>query len=363
MNSRQLTRIKIKGFKSIKECDLELNMLNIFIGCNGAGKSNFISLFKMLQHMIDGKLEYYVTNQGGVDSILHFGSKATEQLLIDLKFGNNGYGFKLEPTKDNKLMFENEWFYWMQSGNINIGSGHIESRWQRGTNTGIDSYVQPILGDQKWRVYHFHDTSDTALVKREHGLNDNINFATDARNLAAFLYRLKETEKINYEKIVKTIKLVAPFFDDFILRPNPLKEDRIQLEWKSVDKDVPFTAAQLSDGTLRFICLATLLLQPSRLMSETILIDEPELGLHPYAITILASLIKSASKRKQIIISTQSVELLNQFDVEDIVVVNRENNSSTFSRLDENELEIWLENEYSLGELWNKNLLGGRPAK
>nr|WP_268233505.1 AAA family ATPase [Tissierella pigra] len=338
-------------------------MLNVFIGCNGAGKSNFISLFKMLQHIIDNKLEYYVTSQGGVDSILHFGSKTTEQLFVDFKFGDNGYGFILVPTKDNKLMFEEEWFYWEISGKKYLGSGYLESRWKKGTDTGIDNYVMPILKEQKWRVYHFHDTSDTALIKREHGINDNISFATDARNLAAFLYMLKETESQHYEKIVKTIRLVAPFFDDFILRPNPLKGDRIQLEWKGIDNDIPFTASQLSDGTLRFICLATLLLQPPRLMSETILIDEPELGLHPYAITILASLIKSASKKKQIIISTQSVELLNQFDVEDIVVVNREENNSTFNRLNEKELEIWLENEYTLGELWNKNLLGGRPAK
>lgn len=362
MNNKQLTKIEIKGFKSIKECDLELKMLNVFIGCNGAGKSNFISLFKMLQHMIDGKLEYFVTNQGGINSILYFGSKITEQLFVDFKFGDNGYGFNLVPTKDNRIMFEDEWFYWKGYGIKHIGSGHLESRWKKGTGTNIDSYVQPILKDQKWRIYHFHDTSDTALVKQEHGINDNISLATDARNLAAFLYMLKETKSEHYIKIVKTIRLVAPFFDDFILRPNPFKTDRIQLEWKSIDNDVPFTSSQLSDGTLRFICLATLLLQPYRLMSETILIDEPELGLHPYAITILASLIKSASKKKQIIISTQSVELLNQFDVGDIVVVDRDKSSSKFSRLNEVELEIWLENDYSLGELWNKNLLGGRPA-
>ena len=131
MNSKQITRVKIKGFKSIKECDLDLNMLNVFIGCNGAGKSNFISLFKMLQNIIDSKLEYYVNNQGGVDSIFYFGTKVTEELFIDFRFGENGYGFRLTPTKDNKLMFEQEWFYWKMSGKHHLGSGHLESRWKR----------------------------------------------------------------------------------------------------------------------------------------------------------------------------------------------------------------------------------------
>ncbi len=232
-------------------------------------------------------------------------------------------------------MFSDQWFYWKTSDKKRISSGHYESRWDKGTHTGIDKYVKPILEEQKWRVYHFHDTSDTAYVKREHGINDNIEFATDARNLAAFLYRLSKTDEDHYNKIVKKIWLVAPFFDDFILRPNPLSTDKIQLERKSMDSKIPFNASQLSDGTLRFICLTTLLLQPPSLMSETIIIDEPELGLHPYAITILASLIKTASRRKQIIISTQPVELLNEFDVKDIVVVNRDKNSSVFKRLNE----------------------------
>lgn len=363
MNSNQITKIKINGFKSIKECELNLGMINVLIGSNGAGKTNFISLFKMLQSMIDEELQTYVSKHGGPNSLLYFGSKMTEHMIVEFYFGDNGYSFMLSPTNDNRMMFDGEWFYWDGCGDKLVSKGHFESKWRTGTGYRIDKFVKPILEKQRWRVYHFHDTSDTALVKQFHGINDNIEFATDARNLAAFLYRLKTNELESYNRIVKTVRLVAPYFDDFILRPSPLKPDNIQLEWKNVDSDIPFTASQLSDGTLRFICLATLLLQPSYLTPDTILIDEPELGLHPYAISVLGSIIRSIGSEKQIIVSTQSVELLNEFDVQDVIVVDRDENHSIFRRLHEEELNAWLEGDYSLGDLWKKNLLGGRPSK
>ena len=156
------------------------------------------------------------------------------------------------------------------------------------------------------------------------------------------------------------VRLVAPFFDDFSLRPLPENKDLIKLEWMERNSDYPFLASHLSDGTLRFICLATVLLQPDP--PDLILIDEPELGLHPYALNILADLIKSASTKSQIVISTQSVSLVNQFEVEDILVVDRYNGETTIRRLVEEELVDWL-NDYSLGELWEMNIFGGKPSR
>lgn len=361
MNEKQITKICIDGFKSMEHCELDLNMINVLIGSNGAGKSNFISLFKMLQAMIDGQFQLYVARHGGPNALLFRGGKKTERISIKFYFGSNGYQFDLIPTMDNRLLYEGEWFYWGRSGNKEVGHGHTESLWQNGTGSGIDKYVQPILNNQKWRVYHFHDTSDTALMKQLCGINDNQELAVDARNLAAFLYRLKITEAGCYRQIVNSVRMVAPYFSDFVLRPNPFREDLISLEWRNVNTDIPFLGAQLSDGTLRFICLATLLLQPREFMPETILIDEPELGLHPYAISILAALIKKASVDKQIIISTQSVELVNEFTADDIIVVNHNNDHSEFERLDSRKLHAWLEEDYTLGELWKSNIIGGRP--
>ena len=361
MNSRQVTNIRIRRFKSIKSCDLNLGDINILIGSNGSGKSNFISLFRMLHSIIGGELQRFVSKQGGPNSLMYLGTKVTESMDVEFRFGNNGYGFRLTPTSDRKMMFDDEMFYWGGCGWKSIGAGHLESKWNDGCGNHIDEYVQPILRDQKWRVYHFHDTSDTASVKQTHGINDNESLSTDARNLAAFLFMLRRDHERHYNAIVRAVRMVAPYFDDFILRPDPENERSISLEWKDVDSDIPFMATQLSDGTLRFMCLATLLLQPVKFMPETIIIDEPELGLHPYAISILSELIKKASKARQIIISTQSVELLNEFSVEDIIVVDHGKNGSSFSRLNEDELRLWLEDDYTVGDLWKMNLFGGRP--
>lgn len=361
MNNRQITDIKIQGFKSIKNCDIDLGDINILIGSNGSGKSNFISVFKMLQSIINGELQLFAGMNGGPNSLMYFGSKTTEKISVEFKFGNNGYSFTLTPTLDGKLMFQNECFLWNITGSGSIGRGHLESNWEKGCGNNIDCYVQPILKNQEWKVYHFHDTSDRSPVKQSHGINDNISLSADARNLAAFLNRLKIMNPRNYRQIVDTVRMVAPYFDDFILRPDAFNENNISLEWKELGSDIPFKASQLSDGTLRFICLATLLLQPTELMPETIIIDEPELGLHPYAIVILSALIKKASVTRQIIVSTQSVELLNEFSANDVIVVSHGKEGSEFKRLNEEDLRTWIEDEYTLGDLWKMNVFGGRP--
>ncbi len=359
-NEGQVSKVVLKGFKSIAECDLELDNLNVLIGCNGAGKSNFIGLFRMMQQLLEQNLQIFVSRQGGPDTLLHFGRKTTEQLELKFYFGNNGYFATLEPTQDNRLMFAKEAFWWNMTGEREIGRGHFETNAFQGTGTRIDDYVLSAM--QQWRVYHFHDTSDTAYVKQAHGINDNAYLRPDARNLAAFLYVLRDSHPVSYQQIVKTIRLVAPFFGDFYLRPSPQNNDVIELQWFEQGQDIPFKAHLLSDGTLRFICLATVFLQPKSLQPGTILVDEPELGLHPYAITVLASLIRAAAREKQVIVSTQSVELLNQFDANQVIVVDRDGGKSSLSRLNQHDLEEWLE-DYSLGELWKKNILGGRPSR
>lgn len=365
----KLSQLTIRGYKSIRELEnFKLTDLNILIGANGAGKSNFISIFKLLETIYQQRLQEYVIDHDGPDAFMHYGRKVTKQINMEFYFDVNGYEFTLQPTLANKIKITNETLHF---------TGHI-SRYDRQPRypsrhliqdvgneaklkESIDQYAQYIKPAIKsWRIYHFHDTSDTAAVKQIHSTSDNLRLKPDAANLAAFLNRLKQKFQQNYSLIVKTIRLVAPFFDDFIFREG---EESIQLEWKERDNpDTPFKAHILSDGTLRFICLATLLLQPKSLMADTILIDEPELGLHPYALSILADLIKVASENTQLIISTQSVELINHFSPNDIIVVDRVNNASTFRRLDETELQDWLE-DYNLGDLWKQNIIGGRPSR
>ena len=357
----QISRLVLRGYKSIAECDLELGRLNVLIGANGAGKSNFIGFFRLINRILDQQLQTTVGLAGGPDALLRFGRKKTEELRAMMYFGNNGYRFTLRPTQDNRMMFYYEALWWNAHGDWRPASGHFESyaEGQKG-KTRIYQHVIPAM--RSWRLYHFHDTSGSALVKQIHNINDNEYLRDDARNLAAFLLRLRNHHEEHYQRIIKAIRLVAPFFGDFHLRPTVDNKEKIQLEWTEQGQDEPFTASALSDGTLRFICLATVLLQPEEFMPAAILIDEPELGLHPFAISVLAGLMKSAAQEHQLIVSTQSVELVNEFDAEDLIVVDKRGGASTFKRPDTEALAEWLA-EYSLGELWKKNLLGGRPGR
>jgi predicted ATPase len=354
---QKLDRIQIKGFKSIREMDLELNALNILIGANGAGKSNFIEVFRLLREIVKQRLQYYVQKSGGANTLLHFGEKVTDLIFLKFTFEVGEYEAKFYSTKDDTLLIA-------ESGNI-IGLRFKKPSPHQETLLATDNSLRPFFQAlmfviQGWQVYHFHDTSDTALVKKTHDLNDNEYLRPDASNLAAFLYLLQEKYPHEYKQIVETIRLAAPFFDDFHLRPNPLNEDKIILEWHEKNSDAYFDASYLSDGTLRFMCLTTLLLQPN--LPSTILIDEPELGLHPFAITSLARMLKAASTLSQVIVSTQSVPLVNQFFPEDIIVVDRIEGQSTFRRPDPESLTLWLE-DYGVGDLWQKNVIGGRPQR
>ena len=353
VSNEQISHITISGYKSIKgPITIEFKRLNVLIGSNGSGKSNFISIFKLLQNVLNKNLALFA-NRTGVNAMFYKGRKVTEEIGVEVYFGKNPYGFVLVPTDDNRVIFKKEYFgyYGTYLNESNVNRGHSEAMWRSETNNKISQYVIPILEGQNWRVYHLHDTGASAKVKQEHSLSNNRTLQFDASNLAAFLYRLKNNFRNNYDEIVDTIRLIAPYFDDFDLEPNDGNGELIILRWRQKDCDDTFSASRFSDGTLRFICLSTLLLQLEKLQPETIIIDEPELGLHPYAITIFSELTKQISGKKQIIISTQSVELLNEFDAEDVIVVDRKDEASEFKRLD---------TDYSLGELWNKNILGGR---
>lgn len=367
---RPVHRISIQGFKSLQNVEaLRLHNINILIGPNGAGKSNFISLFRMLSEMMAGRLQTWTRKQGSADRILSFGVQETEAVQVVIRFGRNGYEFILEPTIDGGFVFREEKTLFDGSlGHIEriLGLGHLEAKlpekynWsQSNKQIGVPAFCYESI--TSWKIFHFHDTSDTAGVKRVGSLHDNEYLRSDASNLAAFLYRLRQEHPETYGQIRKTVALAIPFFDDFILKPQelPTGEEQIRLLWKQKDSDYPFWPSQLSDGSIRFICLATALLQPDP--PSTIIIDEPELGLHPFAITLLGSLVRSASKRTQLILSTQSVPLINEFSIDDLIVVERQEGATTFHRHQQEEFEIWLE-EYSVGELWEKNVLGGRPS-
>ena len=363
----KLDKIKVTNFKSIRELEIDLNPLNVFIGANGAGKSNFVGVFKFLNHLIDGSLQTYTATSGGADRILHFGRKTSENMEFGLSFGDgvNGYECVLVPGAEDNFVFDGETALFHDKTRypdpyiMPLGSGHLESRAPAAAQERDGRVALSVLTHlRSWKVYHFHDTSNSARMKQTCDLGDNRILQPDARNLAAFLYSLEQNHQDHFENIQDTIRMVAPFFDRFDLNPSRLNPEKIRLEWIEKGSDVYFNGTSLSDGTLRFMCLATLLLQPS--LPSIILLDEPELGLHPYAVSILAGLLEAAAQRTQVIVATQSVTLVNQFEPEHIVVVELEDGRSLFRHLDDSAMEGWID-DYGLGDLWEKNILGGRP--
>jgi predicted ATPase len=366
----ELDYITVRGFKSIASVEkLALGPITVLVGPNGSGKSNFVGVFSFLHAIREGRLQDYVRKAGGAEQLLYFGSKVTGEIHIHVSFREevNQYALSLKPTDDDSLYLADERVYfWDKKRYPKKPHEELLAR-EGGREAGIsDRNVRRVadwvrLHLASWRLYHVHDTSDSSPMRKTAQLDDNDYLRPDGSNLPAFLYLLQRKHADAYELIRRSVQRVAPFFDDFELRPDPLNEDTIRLAWKHKNSDQYFGASTLSDGTLRFIALATLFLQPEKFRPSVILVDEPELGLHPYAITMLASLIRMASEKTQVIVSTQSPLLLDHFQPEDVLVADLVGGSTQFTRLDSEKLGSWLQ-EYSLGQLWEKNEFGGRPS-
>ncbi len=363
VEKRPIDKLTIKGFKSLQDVELELGRLNVLIGPNGAGKSNLISYFDMLRRMVEEDLQIWVVQQGGSDRILTFGSKTTPKLESKIHFGPNAYQFSLVPAPEDKLAFRDEVVSMPSRPQsvIGLGRGHLEANLKSQTRSVWELPRQAdycYASISSWRVYHFHDTGPTARVKKQHDLRDSQSLHTDASNLAAYLYKIQHEYPHIYQDIIVNVQQALPFFRDFVLTPatNESGALSVLLRWRNKHDFEPFLAEQLSDGSLRFICMVTALKQPDP--PRTIIFDEPELGLHPYAIHLLGALLRSASQRMQVIVATQSSLLLDEFDVDDLIVVELENGVSVFRRLEEENFQEWLK-DFSVGELWFKNVLGG----
>ncbi|MFA7616754.1 MAG: AAA family ATPase [Weeksellaceae bacterium] len=354
-----LQNIKIKGFKSIRELDLDLSKINILIGSNGVGKSNFISFFKLVNNIYEQRLQQY-SLKIGIDNLLYFGRKNTNEIEGYLDFGKNAYMFNLLPSDTGTLFIgrEDSILKNQKKYSPTFYEKDIKESLIKGSLTYRNKYLSEHL--KSYKIYHFHDTSSSAPLRSKVNLNDNKYLKENGGNLPAYLYYLQEKHPLNFKRIEKVIQSVIPFFDRFNLSPSSLNEDEILLEWTEKEySETYFNANHLSDGSLRFIALVTLFMQPE--LPKVIIVDEPELGLHPTAINRLSGLIKSASdKGCQIIISTQSVSLINNFEAEDIITVDKADNQSVFKRLDKELLSNWID-DYSIGELWVKSVIKGQP--
>jgi len=289
-------------------------------------------------------------------------------MFFTLEFGEFGeqersgaYIVNLIGTEEDELIVSSEQAVYFEKDPNPTVRGPLISLSSRESKLKSDSSFvakQVVANLDSYRLYHFHNTSDTAAVKGTADVEDNRYLRHQAENLAAFLYWMQQKQPDHFANIQDTVRQIAPFFEEFRLAPSKLNENKIRLEWKEKGSDTYFNASALSDGTLRFICLTTLLLQPE--LPKVVLLDEPELGLHPAAITLLADLLSSAATRTQVIVATQSVTLVNQFEPDSIWAVDRQDGQSVFRHLGQQDMAAWLD-DYGLGELWEKNVFGARP--
>jgi predicted ATPase len=368
----RLNSIRVAGWKSIRNMSpkLELDSINVLIGANGSGKSNLVSFFKLLNELVGEHLQNYVGQSGGADSVSHYGSKLTPRIEGELEFetetGRSRYSIHLAQAAPDSLVFTTEELVFHRVGflepqTIWIGSGgHRESslRQEAQSENQTAKVIRSLL--TRCRVFHFHDTSATAQIRLLGYIEANRHLYPDGGNLAAMLYLYQQTKPTIYNRIRSTVRKIMPMFDDFVLEPQRLNPKNILLNWKQTGNEYLFGPHQLSDGTLRAMALITLFLQPEADLPDVVILDEPELGLHPHAVEIVTGLIRAASLETQVILTTQSTTFLDHFEPEEIIVVDCDSGHSVFRRLEPEQLNDWLE-DYSVSELWEKNVLGGGP--
>ncbi|MBO1352333.1 MAG: AAA family ATPase [Hormoscilla sp. GUM202] len=372
----KLSYIKLKGFKSIapEGQTIDFQDITVLLGANGSGKSNLVSFFSMLNYMMTEALQIYIGENGGAETLLYYGAKKTNRAIAEMEFTNpkakDIYKFSLSHAAGDTVIFTEETISYQQQGRespytFTLDPGRKESglpERAKDRNNRTERVVFELL--RRCQVFQFHDTSKAAKIRNKGYIDDNIFLRSDAGNLAAFLYAMQNSDATNkyYRRIIRYIQQIMPQFGDFELKPSRLNENYIMLNWQEKGADYLFGPHQISDGSLRFMAIATLLLQPPETLPAVIVLDEPELGLHPSAIAVLAGMARTASINCQIVMATQSPRLVDEFEPENILIVERnsDNSCSEFKSLDSEKLTEWLE-RYSLSELWEKNVIGGQP--
>lgn len=370
--SKRLTSLELQGYKSVAydpPLKLEFGSVNILLGANGAGKSNIVSFFKMLGQMTRGSFQRFVAESGTNQIFLHYGAKQTPTIDAAIRFegaqGHDVYSFQLASAVSDRLIISLEMIEWVDCTSQDVGLNHKvlvsdfnESALISATDD-VEKKMYTLLAGCK--VYQFSDSSAASPMRLASTVESAHYLQSEGNNLSSFLYYLKRNYAESYNRIVSYVREVVPQFKDFYLEP---VGDYISLKWEDTSpNDYVLSAHQLSDGSIRFIALATLLLQPEQTMPRVIIIDEPELGLHPYAIDRLTEMIKDASLHSQVIVATQSAALIDGFSPDDVTIIEYDTHkqSTVARKLNSADYKEWLE-EYTLSELWDKNIIGGRPV-
>ena len=328
-----IERLRIRGFRSLADVTFSPNPgANVLIGANGSGKSNLVHFFKMLSWMLRARrLAEFIGREGGADDQLHGGNDTTPRLDAEVRIrtpsGRNDYRFSLVHAHPDRLMFVDEAF--------------------RYTRDEFDS-------DAPWNPLGEGSASD---LRKMWDAEDHAFMRADGGNLAAILHWLEHEDRRRYDTICRDIRRMQPGFDRFEIDQ---KDGKVALRWRSKDLDKTFGAHLTSDGSLRLFALTTLLNLPGEMLPSVLLLDEPEQGLHHKAIALLGDMIQALSQSRQIIVATQSPLLVDEFALDQVAVLELRDGRIEIERRNGQDLTAWLE-DYTVGEIWQKNLLGGRP--
>ena len=381
----KLESVRIRGFRSLADVELsDLGTTSVLIGPNGSGKSNFIRFFDMLNWMLrSSRLSEFVERHGGADDQLFGGGSTTSRMGAELSLrtnaGRNDYRFTLAQAHPDRFMFVEEAFRFSRQSRgteaawNRFGSRHREAAIVKAAQSTdpLDFFLE--FGDieinqvtakvivsllRSCVVFQFHDTSDSSNFKKRWDVEDNSTLRSDGGNLASVLLRLENEDNRRFDSICRNIARILPVFDRFQIDDS---FGKALLRWKAKGTDKTFGAHLTSDGSLRFFALVTLLSLPREMLPNVLLLDEPELGLHPMAITLIGNMIKALAGDVQIVVATQSPLLVDVFELDEIIVLDLHDGRTAMRRLDPGTYREWLEDSFSPGELWQKNLLGGRP--
>jgi len=375
-------QIQIKGYRVLADVTLDLHPLTVMIGPNGCGKTSLLEIFQLLKEAAQGRLAEAISNLGGLTTLLTHTSDAPSRLEIVLKVDIDSprspepmsYHFALEPGPQGMGYMSVLERLWQLEPNVGPHR-YIDSKTPAGTELKLAKWplrdaglfvkteAEPeVLRDTLTNTLYlgFLDVSSRAPARLPQTLTPATYPGKNGESLFPALYNMRESKasRSSYERIEETLSLAFPGFDHLELPV--VGGGQITLAWYDKDLTVPLYPNQLSEGTLRFLWLATTLLSPEP--PPLILIDEPEVSLHPELLQILAALLRDASARTQLLIATHASDLIRWLRPDAVVVIDKENGKSTFTWANDPalDLEEWLK-EYTLADLWYMGNLGGRP--
>ena len=365
----RIESIHVKGFRSLADVKLD-NIPNpmVLLGANGTGKSNVLRFFEMLRETYQHGLTRFVLRRGGADDQLFGGQRETTRIHACVRFrtspGVNDLSFSLSCNDGDRLAIENEEFrFEPDDGRGGYSYGPHDAGFESVfckivPSPGGHPRAKAAIGFLRdCALYQFHDTSRDAPIKKRWDVEDSHRLLEHGGNLGPILLRLREHHPTKYGLICRRIRLVLPEFDDFQLEE---EYGKTILRWRGKNTDKTLGAHLTSDGSLRVFCLLTLLSLPDEVLPRIILLDEPELGLHPFATSLISSMVKSLSRRCQVIVATQSPHFVDAFGLDEIVVLEMRDGKTEAKRFKEEDFSQWLD-DHTSGQLWWSNLLGGYP--